>query len=147
MAQLIMRFSASGLTPHPGFVGALRLTLPQYRNFKMKESKETVCILTGVNLHKRLHLYQHPLLAKYTLIVLPCKIYNIYIQILQLIWILAYDLEQQETLVTWQGYGVFFPQLSDLTRKVQTSCQCSTNIGVTGRSRVDARRRQRSPNN
>lgn len=67
----------------------------------MKESKETVCILTGVNLHKRLHLYQHHLLAKYTLIVLPCKIYNIYIQILQLIWILAYDLEQQETLVTW----------------------------------------------
>lgn len=45
------------------------------------------------------------------------------------------------------GVEGFFFHLSDLTRKVQTSCQCSTNIDVTDRSRVDVRRRQRSPNN
>lgn len=36
MAQLIMSFSASGLTPHPGYVGVLRLTLPKYRNSRRK---------------------------------------------------------------------------------------------------------------
>lgn len=114
----------------------------------MKESKETVCILTGVNLHKRLHLYQHPLLAKYTLIVLPCKIYNIYIY-KSFSWSGFWRKILNNRRHSWPGRGMafFFPPLSDLTRKVQTSCQCSTNIGVTGRSRVDARRRRRSPNN